>query len=60
MGDRVLHILRTEPDETQKILMDGISEGRESVEFPLFRAEDVDYDRLIELIFECELVITWW
>ncbi|MBW2029910.1 MAG: hypothetical protein JRH06_07160 [Deltaproteobacteria bacterium] len=61
MGDRVLHILRTEPDATQRVLMDGVSEGRETLEFPLFGDEEgAGYERLIDLIFEYDRVVTWW
>ncbi|MBW2066105.1 MAG: hypothetical protein JRJ03_14395 [Deltaproteobacteria bacterium] len=61
MGDTILHILKTEPDETQKVLMERISEGRKSLEFLLFGHEKgVDYERLIDLIFDCDKVITWW
>lgn len=61
MGDKILHILKREPDEIQKVLMERISEGRENLEFPLFGDEKgVDYNRLIDLIFDSDRVITWW
>ncbi|MBW1997275.1 MAG: hypothetical protein JRJ29_04835 [Deltaproteobacteria bacterium] len=61
MGEKILHILKTEPDEIQKVLMERVSEGRERVEFLLFGHEEgADYGRLIDLIFDCDRVITWW
>ena len=56
---KVLQILRSEPDEMVRIFVQEISRGKESQEFPLFEG-DVDYDKLIEDIFECKRVICWW
>ena len=60
-GKKILHILKTEPDDTQRTLMEALSSGRESLEFSLYNKEtDVDYENLIDLIFEYEQTITWW
>jgi hypothetical protein len=56
---KLLHILKTEPDENARTLMDILSEGEEATEFGLYE-EAADYEKLIDMIFEYEKVITWW
>ena len=36
-----------------------LSEGQEAIRFPLYEGP-VDYDRLIDLIFSSDKVISWW
>jgi len=54
----LLHILRSEPDEKTKKLIDIISEGEETEVFKLYDS-NVDYDELIDLIFENDRVFSW-
>ncbi|MCJ7684857.1 MAG: hypothetical protein MUO68_11255 [Desulfobacteraceae bacterium] len=56
---KLLHVLKSEPDNVTKTLMKASSEGNDVQQFELF-AKDVDYDKLIELIFENDKVISWW
>jgi len=56
---KVLHIYKTEPDQTTKTLVNILSEGQEATEFELFK-DDVDYEKLLDLIFEHDKVVTWW
>ncbi|MBW1735584.1 MAG: hypothetical protein JRJ09_17555 [Deltaproteobacteria bacterium] len=56
---KLLHILKTEPDETTTTLKGVLSQGRETTEFPLYDGEP-DYEKLIDLIFEHDEVISWW
>ncbi len=56
---RILHIYKTEPDDTTKTLVNILSEGKEVTEFELFK-DGVDYDKLLDLIFEHDKVVTWW
>jgi hypothetical protein len=56
---KLLHILKSEPDERARTLMDILSEGEEATEFSLYE-EAADYEKLIDMIFEHEKVITWW
>jgi hypothetical protein len=59
--EKILHLLKTEPDETQQVLMGGFSMGQEVREIALFHSgQDVDYEELIDLIFEYDKIITWW
>ncbi|MEW6335484.1 MAG: hypothetical protein AB1558_14580 [Thermodesulfobacteriota bacterium] len=56
---RVLHILRSEPDDMVRQLIRGVSAGETAREVPLY-AGAVNYDDLIGEIFEAERVISWW
>ena len=59
---KMLHILKTQPDDIQRTLMMTLSLGYSCLQFPLFDldGEEPDYDELIELIFDFDEVITWW
>ena len=54
-----LHILKSEPDQNTNLLKDILSGDEESETFSLYGA-DPDYEKLIDLIFEYDRVITWW
>ena len=56
---KLLHILKTEPDDTTKTLKGILSEGKETTDFPMYEGT-TDYGKLIDLIFEHDEVISWW
>ncbi len=56
---KILHILKSEPDNSTKILIDIISKDESCVIFPLYK-EHPDYGKLIELIFDCDKTVSWW
>ena len=56
---KLLHIFRSEPTKEVLQLTKALSEGNETTQFPLYE-EAVDYDRLVELTFSHEKVISWW
>ena len=56
---KLLHILKSEPDDTTNTLKKILSQGKETTDFPLYEG-DADYERLIDLIFEHDEVISWW
>lgn len=56
---RVLHILRSEPDDMVRRLIEGVSAGEKAREVPLYAGE-VNYEALIEEIFEADRIISWW
>jgi len=56
---KMLYILKTPPSESQKTLMKVIATGSEVVEFPMYEG-GVDYDKLVDLIVECDKAVTWW
>ena len=57
---KILHILKSEPDDVQIILMDTLSRNHQSLQVSLVDADDSVYDELIDQIFESDEVITWW
>jgi len=56
---KILHILKSEPDEKTKTLIDIISDGEQSSTFSLYES-DPDYAKLLDLIFENDRTISWW
>jgi hypothetical protein len=58
---KVLHILKTEPDDITKVLMSAFrgSQGEVATIFKLYD-EQPNYEKLIELIFENDKIISWW
>lgn len=58
---KILHILKTEPDNNTKSLMTTLGElqGKETTVFTLYN-EQADYEKLIDLIFEHDKIISWW
>ena len=56
---KLLHVLKSEADQNTKMLMDALSEGKETTTFSLYEG-DPDYEKLVDLIFENDGVISWW
>jgi hypothetical protein len=55
----ILHVFKSEPDAVIKKLMEPLSKGKKARQFEMFRG-NVDYDQLVELVFENDKVICWW
>jgi hypothetical protein len=56
---KVLHILRTEPDDTVEAIMEAFS-VEEVVNVTALYKGDVDWSRLVDDIFSHDKVICWW
>jgi len=56
---KTLHILKSEADHDTKTLLDILSEGEEVTLYRLYEGE-VDYEKLIDLIFANDKVTSWW
>ena len=56
---KILHILRSEPDDMVRMFIEGGSQGEESKEVPLYLGE-VNYNQLLKDIFENDQIICWW
>jgi len=56
---KILHILRSEPDDLVRLFIQGTSRGQSAKEVPLHRGP-VDYDQLVRDIFQSDKVICWW
>ena len=59
MGKQILHIDKSQPDNLQDALISALGSRMDSQSVSLFD-ETVDYDGLIDLIFEYGDVVTWW
>jgi len=58
---KILHILKTEPDNTTIRLMSafGCPQDEEPTVFRLYD-EQADCEKLIDLIFQHDKIISWW
>ena len=56
---KVLHILRSEPDEMTRNLILQTFEDAQNIEIPLYQ-ENINYDELVADIFSSDKVISWW
>jgi len=54
-----LHLLRSEPDEMVKLLIDEGYRGDENLQVRLYEGEP-DYDGLVRDLFASDRVISWW
>ena len=59
---KMLHILKTPPDDLQRTLMYNLSLGYSCLQFPLFEmdGEAPDYEELVDLVLEFDEVVCWW
>jgi len=57
---KTLHIIKTEPeDHTEKLMSMLLGSERKATVFNLY-TESADYEKLLDLIFEHDKVISWW
>ena len=56
---KILHILRSEPNEMVRNFIGETSKNAESFEYPLY-TEEVVYDQVVKEIFASDRVISWW
>ncbi len=56
---KILQIFKSEPDAVIKKLMEPVSKDNEVRQFEMYQG-DVDYDKLVELVFEHDKLICWW
>lgn len=56
---KILHILRTEPDETVKEMVASTTNGDQSTAVQLYK-DDIDWSRLVDEIFSHDKIICWW
>ena len=54
----LLYILKTEPTPSTETLMEMLGRGKEISRYNLY--EEQDYDKLVEMIFANEEIISWW
>lgn len=56
---KILHILRSEPDEITRGFIRQTYEDAQNVEIALHE-DQINYDELIAEIFSSDKVISWW
>ncbi|MDJ0987001.1 MAG: hypothetical protein QNJ26_15785 [Desulfobacterales bacterium] len=56
---KILHILRSEPDENTRAFIEQTFEDAQNVEVPLYE-DHINYDALVTEIFSSDKVISWW
>ncbi len=56
---KILHIFRTEPDETVENIVKTTTNGDESKVLELYKG-DIDWSRVVDDIFSHEKIISWW
>ncbi len=56
---KILHIFRTEPDETVENIVKTATNGDESKVLELYKG-DIDWSRVVDDIFSHEKMISWW
>jgi len=56
---KVLHIFRSEPDETVQKIVKSTTNGDQSKVTELYQ-DNIDWFRLVDDIFSHEKVISWW
>jgi hypothetical protein len=56
---KILHVLRSQPDDVTRALIQGMARAGEVKQVALFGGP-VDYTRLVQDIFQSDKVICWW
>ncbi len=56
---KILHILRTQPDQTVETLIKSSTNGDEPKAAELYKT-DIDWAALVDDIFAHDKVISWW
>ena len=56
---KILHILRSQPDETVEKIVASTNNGDEAKTAALYKS-DIDWSHLVDDIFSHEKVICWW
>ena len=56
---KILHILRSEPDQMTRNLILQSFEDAQNIEISLYQ-ENINYDELVADIFSSDKVISWW
>lgn len=56
---KVLHILKSVPDETVQILFQNISRETETSVVELYD-DELDWQALVDNLFENDKIICWW
>lgn len=56
---KIVHLLRSEPDEMVRQLINDVSKNANTSEIVLY-AETINYARVVDEIFSSDRLISWW
>lgn len=56
---KILHIYKSEPNETVKKLVEILNRDRDAEEIKLY-VNEPNYDVLVEKLFEADKSVCWW
>jgi hypothetical protein len=56
---KILHLIKSRPDDITNKLVELISQGEEAAVFRLYE-QGADYGALLDLVFSHDRVISWW
>lgn len=54
----MLYIVKSQPTASTELLMKALGEDKQITRYDLYQNQD--YDKLVELIFANEEIISWW
>lgn len=54
----MLYIVKTQPTQSVEFLMKALGQDKQVTRYDLYQEQD--YDKLVELIFANEEIISWW
>lgn len=57
---KILHILRSEPDETVERLIGTMSDKDDETTVKSLYKKEIDWQRLVDDIFSHEKIVCWW
>ena len=56
---KILHLTKTKPDKSTEALINMLSDDAEATIFSVYDNQ-ADYEKLIDLVFENDKIISWW
>lgn len=57
---KILHLLRSKPDEMVKMLITETFKESESIQVNLYEEGESDYEWLVQQLFAADKVVSWW
>jgi len=57
---KILHLLRSKPDEMVKMLITETFKESESIQVNLYEEGEPDYEWLVQQLFAADKVVSWW
>lgn len=55
----ILHLVRSVPDAATEIMMEALSHQKRSVVIKLYE-KNLDWDGILDAIFDSKRIVSWW